>query len=372
MARPMRVCAFGTFDRAFDRNWILLEALEESGAEIVYCHFDLWAKHRHKTSLFPWRWMLLVAKYVVGLISLSVRFARSGRCDVLYVGYMGNVDMLVAYCLNWRRRSTLVFDPCISLFNTLVEDRKVLKPGGFPAAVIRLLDAFPCRLADVVLTDTRQHGAYFANTLGVATEKIHRVFVGAGREWQQARWRPAVGPFTVFFYAKFSPLHGIGAILDAARRLSDDEIHFTIVGGGQLEDEVQDEITRSALPKLTWIRWLERDALIEQMRQCHVSLGIFGTTTKAAMVIPNKVFQALAMGVPVVTRESPAMRELLDERSAVFCAPDDAAALAAAISACKEDFNALQTIGRQGREAFARGASHQVIARQFFEALDAP
>lgn len=367
----MRVCAFGTFDRAFDRNWILLEALEESGAEIVYCHFDLWARHRHKTRLFPWRWLLLVARYVVGLISLSIRFATSARCDVLYVGYMGNVDMLVAYCLNWRRRSTLVFDPCISLFNTLVEDRKVLKPDGFTAAVIRFLDAFPCRLADVVLSDTREHGTYFSNTLGVARDKIHPVFVGAGRDWQQARWRPADGPFTVFFYAKFSPLHGIGAILEAARRLSDAEIHFTIVGGGQLERAVHDEIARSALPKLTWIRWLERDALIERMRQCHVSLGIFGTTTKAAMVIPNKVFQALAMGVPVITRESPAIRELLDERSAIFCEPANGTALAAAISACKGDFNRVETIGRHGREAFAQRASHQVIARQFFGALHA-
>lgn len=368
----MRVCAFGSFDRAFDRNWILLEALEESGAEVVYCHFDLWAGRRHKTNLFPWRWLLLVARYVVGLISLSIRFSKTPPCDVLYVGYMGNVDVLVAYCLNWRRRSMLVFDPCISLFNTLVEDRNILKPDGFMAAVIRFLDVFPCRLADVVLSDTRQHGRYFENTLGVAGAKIHRVFVGASREWQRSRWRPADGPFSVFFYAKFSPLHGVGVILDAARRLKDEDIRFTIVGGGQLEAAVQDEIARSDLSTLDWIRWLEKDVLIERMRQCHVSLGIFGSTTKAAMVIPNKVFQALAMGVPVITRESPAIRELLDERSCILCEPDDGAKLAAAISACKRDRNALETTGRLGRDAFVQRASHHAIVQQFLEALRAP
>ena len=107
----MRVCAFGSFDRAFDRSWILLEALEESGAEVVYCHFDLWANHRHKTSLFPWRWLLLLVRYLLGLVSISIQFWRSPRSDVLYVGYMGHVDMILAYCLNWRRRSTLSLTP---------------------------------------------------------------------------------------------------------------------------------------------------------------------------------------------------------------------------------------------------------------------
>jgi hypothetical protein len=107
----------------------------------------------------------------------SVQFLRSARCDVLYVGYMGHIDMILAYCLNWRRRSTLVFDPCISMYNTLVEDRKIVTAHGFKARVIRLLDEVPCRLADVVLTDTLHHGKYFESALGVPRERIHRVFV---------------------------------------------------------------------------------------------------------------------------------------------------------------------------------------------------
>ena len=77
----MRVCAFGSFDKGFDRSWILLEALEQSGAEIDYCHFDLWAGHRHKTQLFPWRWLLLAGRYLAGVIAISRRFLQSPRCD---------------------------------------------------------------------------------------------------------------------------------------------------------------------------------------------------------------------------------------------------------------------------------------------------
>jgi glycosyltransferase involved in cell wall biosynthesis len=371
MTHSMRVCAFGSFDRSFDRSWILLEALEQSGAEITYCHFDLWAEHRHKTKLFPWRWLLLAGRYLAGAISIGRRFLQSPRCDVLYVGYMGHVDLLIAAVLNRRRRSTLVFDPCISLYNTLVEDRQLVKAGGIVAKLIRRLDVVPCGLADVVLSDTSSHGEYFQTALGVPRGKLHRVFVGAGEAWQRARWSPPVdGPFRVLFYAKFSPLHGITAILDAAEQLKHERVHFTIVGGGQLEDALRQAVERSGSSHVEWIPWLEREALIDRMRACHVSLGIFGNTAKAAMVIPNKVFQALAMGVPVITRDSPAIRELLDDGTSAVLCETDGAALASAILASRDDFGRLQAIGQRGREVFVEHASHHALAQQFLEAID--
>src|SRR5439155_18280547 len=101
-----------------------------------------------------------------GLISISYRFLRGRRCDVVYVGYMGHLDLLFAFLLNRRRRSTLVFDPCISLYNTLVEDRQVVRANGIVARLIRRLDVVPGQLADVVLSDTQRHAAYFDSVLG--------------------------------------------------------------------------------------------------------------------------------------------------------------------------------------------------------------
>jgi glycosyltransferase involved in cell wall biosynthesis len=368
----MRVCAFGSFDRSFDRSWILLEALEQSGAEIIYCHFDLWAGQRHKTKLSAWRLLVLGARYLRGLFAISRGLLRSPQFDVLYVGYMGHVDLLIASILNRRRRATLVFDPCISLYSTLVEDRQIVKADGFGARVIRQLDIVPCRLADVVLTDTASHADYFEQAFAVPTRKVHRVFVGAATVWQQAEWSPPAGdPFRVLFYAKFSPLHGITAILEAVEQLKDEPIQFTIVGGGQLEDSVRQAIRRSGSSRLEWIPWLERDALVERLRTCHVSLGIFGDTTKAAMVIPNKVFQALAMGAPVITRDSPAIRELLqDGASAVLCGTNGSD-IAAAIRTSRDDFTRLRAIGTCGQKTFLEHASDPAIARQFLKAIHA-
>jgi glycosyltransferase involved in cell wall biosynthesis len=52
-------------------------------------------------------------------------------------------------------------------------------------------------------------------------------------------------------------------------------------------------------------------------------------------VIPNKVFQILATGTPLITRDSPAIRELLspDTDGVWLIPPADPAALASAVSA---------------------------------------
>src|SRR5207249_4728954 len=83
------------------------------------------------------------------------------------------------------------------------------------------------------------------------------------------------------------PLHGFETILEAARRAP--EIAFRVVGSGQLEPLL------AARPEnVEWTPWVDYEQLPGELQRCGCALGIFGTSDKAARVIPNKVFQALA------------------------------------------------------------------------------
>ena len=100
-----------------------------------------------------------------------------------------------------------------------------------------------------------------------------------------------------------------------------------MIGSGQLES-----LLESRPPNVEWIRWVEYDDLPRELYRAGCALGIFGTSDKARRVIPNKAFQALACGVPLVTADTPAARELLaDGESALLVPPGDPEALADAL-----------------------------------------
>ncbi len=74
---------------------------------------------------------------------------------------------------------------------------------------------------------------------------------------------------------------------------------------------------------------------------------------------PLKVFEAMAVGLPLVASDLPSLREVLGE-DAVYFAPDDAAALAAALRRALDDAELRARISERLR---ARAAEHTYDAR---------
>jgi glycosyltransferase involved in cell wall biosynthesis len=153
-------------------------------------------------------------------------------------------------------------------------------------------------------------------------------------------------------------LHGLETILTAARLVPD--ISIRIVGSGQLEPLLADRPAN-----VEWVRWVEYERLPRELHAASCTLGIFGTSDKARRVIPNKVFQALACGAPVVTADTPAARELLaDGESALLVPPGNAEALAEALGQLA-DAELAARIAAGGRAAYEEHASEEVLGRRW-------
>jgi glycosyltransferase involved in cell wall biosynthesis len=93
---------------------------------------------------------------------------------------------------------------------------------------------------------------------------------------------------------------------------------------------------------------------------------VFGTTAKAARVIPNKVYQCMGMDRAVITGDTPAVRESFhDGVDVVLTAPGDADALAAAILRLARDPALRARLGRVAGERVRREFSPVPLARRF-------
>ena len=112
--------------------------------------------------------------------------------------------------------------------------------------------------------------------------------------------------------------------------------------------------------------WVEYERLPHELHRAGTALGVFGTSEKASRVIPNKVFQALACGVPVVTADTRGARELLvDDESALLVPPGDAPALAAAVRRLAEDPALAHRLAEGGLRAYRAHASEYALGERW-------
>ncbi len=183
------------------------------------------------------------------------------------------------------------------------------------------------------------------------------------RSASSGRVRPSA--FThALFVGKLIPLHGLETILEAARLAP--ELPFRVVGTGQL-----DGLLERRPSNVEWVPWVEYEQLAGELHAAGAALGIFGGSDKAARVIPNKAFQALACATPLVTADTPAARELLvDGESALLVPPGDAQALAEALRRLASDDALRARVAAGGLAAYRRQASEEVLGRRWLSILE--
>ena len=119
------------------------------------------------------------------------------------------------------------------------------------------------------------------------------------------------------------------------------------------------------------MRWVDYERLPDELHTAGCALGIFGTTEKAQRVIPNKVFQALACGTPVVTGDTPAARELLvNGESALLVPPGNPGALAAALRRLATEPAIAARIAAGGLETYRAQASEEILGARWRALLE--
>ncbi len=346
----MKVLYFGTYERDYPRNAQVISSLRGSGVEVVERHVGIWEGQRENWSLGPGAALRLAAAQARLLARPRDRF------DAVVVGYPGHLDLPAA---KWAARGRpVVFNPLVSLTETLVEDRARFAPGSPAARLLHRIDRSALRRADLVVADTAASARTLAELGGLPSERVAVCFVGAEERLFRPGWeRPE--RFGALFVGKLIPLHGVETILAAARLAP--ELPFTIVGSGQLDAALADRPAN-----VEWIDWVDYEQLPARLHRAGCALGIFGLTGKAQRVIPNKVFQALACGTPVVAADTPGARELLrDGESALLVPLGDPDALAEALRRLAGDTGLAQRIGAAGNAVYRARAGEDVLGRRW-------
>jgi glycosyltransferase involved in cell wall biosynthesis len=267
-------------------------------------------------------------------------------------------------------RTPIVLDYMVGLTD-VIEDRATV--SGVKARLFRAIDRFNARRL-VTLTDTAAHREAFGRLLDGTFPDMHVVPVGVKPEWLLVPPPPVdETPLIAQYIGTYIPFHGVDVILRAAHLLrGDPRVRFELIGSGQMYDRSVRLAESLALTNVNFLAgFLPFSRLAPLAARSAISLGVFGNVAKTGYVVPNKVFDGLAMGRAIVTAESSALREFFTPGEHLLTVPPgDSAALASTLQTLLDAPEHIRALGEAGRERIRAAFLPEHIGAQARRAIE--
>jgi glycosyltransferase involved in cell wall biosynthesis len=372
--RPLTVCYFGTYRAEYSRNQIMIQGLRRSGVQVIECHAPLWTGIEDRVQAASGGWLRpgFLRRVFSAYGQLIRQHARIPDYDVLVVGYPGQLDVFLARLLAWRRGRPLAWDVFMSIYLIALE-RGLEQRSPLTIRLLGWIERTALRLPDCLVHDTRQYAGWLSDVHGIPAGRFHLVPTGADdRVFQPVETAaPARPGLRLLYYGSFIPNHGVLTILEAARLLAGrPEISFELIGDGPERSAAERLARQYALAQVEFLPWMSQSGVVARAARADVLLGAFGVTPQSMMTVQNKIYEGLAMGRPVLTGDSPAVRDALTHGEQVYLCPrQDPASLAEAILALANDPALRQRLGQNGLRAFRERYSLDRIGQRFAEHL---
>jgi colanic acid biosynthesis glycosyl transferase WcaI len=177
---------------------------------------------------------------------------------------------------------------------------------------------------------------------GIPPEKIKVVINGADAARYAPRERkPALmqklglaGCFVVGYIGTLGLAHALERVLDAAEILSaNDRIRFLFVGAGAARARLISEAARRGLSNVVFVPAQPKGAMPDYWSVCDLALVHLKNSPLFSTVIPSKIFEAMAMGLPIMlaSPEGEATAIIHSNSAGVVVPPEQPNALAQAV-----------------------------------------
>ncbi|MEO8110446.1 MAG: glycosyltransferase [Ginsengibacter sp.] len=334
----MKILFAGKFEPAYNRTKVILDGLNLfKDVEVLFYNF-------YDKSKFNFKKLAIACK----------------EADVVYMPSFTHLDLPF---IKISSKTPIIFDPLISRYLTKVFDYKTV--GRYSPRALKnfLKDKISMSMSDVVLCDTHAHKNYYQSVIGIPGNKLKILPVGVNTsESFPHSFLNTTGKFVVGFYGSFVPLQGTKIIIEVARLLKDHPVHFEIIGDGFQYKEVKNLALNSyKLTNINFTGRLKYEEMLERINSFDISLGIFGETPKADLVIPNKIYHYASLQKAIITKDTTAIKEIFENnRDIILCdKPQD---IAEKILLLKDNSSFKEFIAKNCYEKITKEYNHKEIA----------
>jgi len=178
------------------------------------------------------------------------------------------------------------------------------------------------------------------------------------------------------FVALYAGAHGmsndLGVVLEAAKQLSvRQDIQIVFLGDGKEKANLQAQAAEMRLDNVAFLPPVAKSGMADVLAGTEACIAILKPLDEYKTTYPNKVFDYMAAGRPVVLAIDGVIREVVEAAGCgIFCPPGDPQAMADVIRKLADDPGHSREMGLAGRRYLEAHFSREVIADKFREILE--
>jgi glycosyltransferase involved in cell wall biosynthesis len=260
-----------------------------------------------------------------------------------------------------RHRAPFVFEvrdlwPAFAVATGVLRSRLLIRLSEW-------LERFLYRRADHLIVNSpgfvphlTARGAPAARITLVANGADPRLFDPAADGGAFRRTHDLEGRFLVVYAGAHGQANDLAVVLRAAHQLDTDRrIVFVFVGDGKEKPALQRLADELHLANVRFLPPVPKESMPDVLAAADCGLAILQPLPLFATTYPNKVFDYMAAGRPVLLALEGPMRQVVEEEDAgVAVPPGDPAALAGGVRRLVSDPAEARRMGERGRRAVER------------------
>ena len=181
-----------------------------------------------------------------------------------------------------------------------------------------------------------------------------------------------IGKFVVLYAGAHGWSNDLRVVLEAARVLQESSVQMVLVGDGKDKPALQSAAATLDLRNVSFVASVPKREMPGVLAAADACLAILRPLEEYKTTYPNKVFDYMAAGRPVLLAMDGVFREVVESaRCGIFVSPGDSAALADAVRTLAADRPLARTMGANGRTYLEQLFSRDAIASRLLEVLEA-
>lgn len=318
-----------------------------------------------------------ILNWVSYSVSAFVVGVRQPQLDVVYASSPHLLAGLAGFILARIRRAGFVLE-IRDLWPQILVDMGRMRSTSISYRILRSLELFLYHRADeiVVLTegsrDAIRADCPGASTITLVPNGSDPAMFAIDAERSMLRQRYGMDGLVLVYAGAHGPANGLELVLDAAERVRTDlpDVSFVLVGDGVEKPALVAEAKMRRLTNVQFHDPIPKSEVPSLLRAADVGLHVLADVPLFRYgVSPNKLFDYMAAGLPVVTNCPGEVERVVHRADAgVAVEPTKLEDAVRVVAAASDD--QLEAWGQGGQDYVKRHLSREILAHRLAGVLD--